>query len=50
VAKLCAKTLQRCRQVVNRMSELAIRDMEVAAMAAIILWNECALGNQSINQ
>lgn len=45
VAKLCAKTLQRCRQVVNRMSELAIRDMEVAAMAAIILWNELAYMN-----
>jgi len=39
-AKLCIKTIQRCMQTVKKMKEMATRDVEVAAIAAIILWNE----------
>uniref|UniRef100_A0A915P2X2 Nuclear receptor n=1 Tax=Meloidogyne floridensis TaxID=298350 RepID=A0A915P2X2_9BILA len=41
-AKLCIKTIQRCMQTVEKMKEMATRDVEVAAIAAIILWNELA--------
>ncbi|CAK5015385.1 unnamed protein product [Meloidogyne enterolobii] len=41
-AKMCIKTIQRCMQTVEKMKEMAIRDVEVAAIAAIILWNELA--------
>ncbi|KAL7071008.1 hypothetical protein ACQ4LE_009735 [Meloidogyne hapla] len=41
-ANSCVKTIQRCMQTVDRMKEMAIRDIEVAALAAIILWNELA--------
>lgn len=39
-AETCAKTIQRIRQVVRKMREISIRDIEIAALAAIILWNE----------
>jgi thymidine phosphorylase len=41
VITMCGKTLNRCRQVINKMRDMQIRDIEVAALAAIILWNEC---------
>uniref|UniRef100_A0A183BQE3 Nuclear receptor domain-containing protein n=1 Tax=Globodera pallida TaxID=36090 RepID=A0A183BQE3_GLOPA len=43
--KSCKKTFQRCRDVVNKMHDMAVRDVEVAALAAIILWNELAYMN-----
>ncbi|KAF7635253.1 hypothetical protein Mgra_00005369 [Meloidogyne graminicola] len=41
-AKSCTKTIKRFMQTVDRMKEMDIRDVEVAALAGIIFWNELA--------
>ncbi|KAL3080764.1 hypothetical protein niasHS_005351 [Heterodera schachtii] len=38
--RACSKTLQRARTIAVKMRDMGVRDVEIAAVAAIILWNE----------
>ncbi|KAI6181830.1 Nuclear receptor domain-containing protein [Aphelenchoides besseyi] len=42
-ANICKEINARCLHLTNKMRKLAVREIEVAAMAGIMLWNEVAI-------
>jgi len=40
LARLTMSIVVRCKRVVTKMRQMSIRDVEVAALAGVILWNE----------
>jgi len=42
-ARRCESVVTRFRRGLQKMHELSVRDVEVAALAGVILWNEAAL-------